>query len=98
MIYAVNYDLNQPDQNYQGLYSAIEGCGDCLHCLNSTWLVDTEDTGLDAKGIWERLKLHVDDNDDVLVIGVTRDYVDQLLEEDEEWIKARRARMAAQRR
>ena len=98
MIYAVNYDLNRPGQNYQGLYSAIKGCGDWLHCLDSTWLVDTEDTGLDAKGIWKQLEPHVDDNDRVLVIGVTRDYARQLPKKAWEWINARRARMAAQRR
>lgn len=98
MIYAVNYDLKEPDRDYKGLYSAIKGCGDWLHCLDSTWLVDTENTDLDAKGIWKRLEPHVDDNDRVLVIGVTRDYAGQLPKKAREWIKARRAKMAAQRR
>ena len=99
MIYAVNYDLNERDRDeYEDLHRAIKGCGDYLHCLDSTWLVDTEDTNLDANGIWKRLKPYVDDNDRVLVIGVTRDYDGQLPEKAREWIDARRAEMAAQRR
>lgn len=93
-IYAVNYDLRGPDPDYQGLYSAIESCGDCLHCLDSTWLVDTKYTGLDAKGIWKRLNPYVNNKDRVLVIGVTRDYDGQLPKKYWGWIKARRARMA----
>ena len=95
MIYAVNYDLKEPDPDYKGLYSAIKGCGDWLHCLKSTWLVDTD---LDANEIWKRLKPHVNKNDRVLVIGVTRNYAGRLPKKAWKWIKARRARMAAQRR
>ena len=40
MIYAVNYDLKRPGQNYEALYVAIKGCGVWWHHLGSTWLVD----------------------------------------------------------
>ena len=71
MIHAINYDLKQPGQDYSGLYDAIKSCGDWWHYLGSTWLVDTN---LTAEGIWKRLDPHVDRNDRVLVIGVTKDY------------------------
>ena len=27
MIYAINYDLKRPGQNYEALYAAIKNCG-----------------------------------------------------------------------
>ena len=96
MIYAVNYDLKKgPGRDYEALHNAIESCGKCWHYLDSTWLVDTD---LDASEIWEELKPHVYANDDVLVIGVTRDYAVWLPKKAREWINNRRAEMAAQRR
>lgn len=41
MIYAINYDLKRPSQNYEALYEAIKSCGVWWHHLGSTWLVDT---------------------------------------------------------
>jgi hypothetical protein len=92
MIYAINYDLKQPGQDYSGLYEAIKSCGAWWHYLGSTWLVDT---GLDAAAIWNRLYSHTDRNDSVLVIGVTRDYSGWLPKDAWEWIKSRRASAAA---
>src|SRR5690606_16815818 len=59
MIYAINYDLKRPGQNYDKLYDAIKSCGEWWHYLGSTWLVDTP---LSATAIWERLAPHVDKN------------------------------------
>ena len=92
MIYAINYDLKRPGQNYEALYEAIKGCGAYWHYLGSTWLVDTS---LTATGVWERLAPHVDKNDLFLVIGVTRDYSGWLPQEAWDWIKSRIAKMAA---
>ena len=68
MIYAINYDLKKPGQDYTELHEAIKACGTWWHYLGSTWLVDTS---LSAAGIWQKLAPHVDKNDRVLVIGVT---------------------------
>jgi hypothetical protein len=70
MIYSINYDLKKPDRDYEGLYQAIKNCGDWWHYLGSTWLVDTS---LDAQGIWNRLKSHIDANDRMLIVGITKD-------------------------
>lgn len=88
MIYAINYDLRKPGQKYEPLYEAIKSCGPWWHHLDSTWLVDTN---LKAEGVWERLAGHIDKNDSVLVIGVTRDYSGWLPEKAWEWIRQRRA-------
>ena len=92
MIYAVNYDLKKPGQNYNDLHEAIKGCGTWWHHLGSTWLVDTN---LSAAGIWSRLEPHVDKNDSFLVIGVTADYQGWLPKDAWEWIHARKLKMAA---
>lgn len=88
MIYSINYDLKRPGQDYDGLYEAIKKLGAWWHHLDSTWLVDTS---LNASQIWARLDPHVDANDSVLVIGVTRDYSGWLPEKAWEWLRGRRA-------
>lgn len=92
MIYAINYDLKRPGQNYEQLYEAIKSCGAWWHYLGSTWLVDTT---LDAKGVWDRLAPHVDKNDRVLVIGVTRDYTGWLPQDAWNWLASRITKLAA---
>jgi len=92
LIYAINYDLKRPGQNYEALYESIKGCGAWWHYLDSTWLVDTS---LSVKGIWDRLAPHVDKNDSFLVIGVTRDYQGWLTQEAWDWINGRASRLAA---
>ncbi len=86
MIYAINYDLRKPGRNYDGLYEAIKGCGDWWHYLGSTWLVDTQ---LDASGIFSRIKPQIDANDNVLIIGVTRDHSGWLPQDAWDWINSR---------
>ena len=48
-----------------------------------------------AKGVWDRLAPHVDQNDRVLVIGVSRDYSGWLTKEAWEWINSRLNKLAA---
>jgi len=89
MVYAINYDLKRPGQNYEALYEAIKSCGTWWHYLDSTWLVDTT---LGANGIWERISPHLDKNDFVLVIGMSSDYQGWLPAEAWEWINNRAVR------
>jgi hypothetical protein len=91
MIYAVNYDLKKPGQDYSGLHDAIKSCGVWWHYLASTWLVDTS---LDATGIYNRLKPHLDPNDYMLVIRVARDKQGWLPQEAWDWINARESALA----
>jgi hypothetical protein len=92
MIYAINYDLKRPGQNYNRLHDAIKSCGDWWHYLGSTWLVDST---MNAQGIWDRLADHVDANDCFLVIGVTRDFQGWLPQDAWDWINSRNLKMAA---
>lgn len=92
MIYSINYDLNKPGQDYAKLHEAIKDLGASWHYLDSTWLVDTN---LNADQIWNRLSQHVDKNDFILIIGVTRDYTGWLPKDAWEWLNSRTAKMAA---
>ncbi len=92
MIYAINYDLKKPGQNYEALYTAIKSCGAWWHYLGSTWLVDTN---LTAQGIWDKLAPVVDQNDFFLVVGVTRDFQGWLPQDAWKWINERSAKLAA---
>lgn len=86
MIYAINYDLKKPGQDYSNLYKAIESLGSSWHYLRSTWLVDTT---LTADAIRDRLAPHVDQNDRMLIIGVTHEYSGWLTKSAWEWINQR---------
>jgi len=92
MIYSINYDLKRPGQNYNALHEAIKGCGAWWHYLGSTWLVDTS---LNAKEIWDRLSPHVDKNDNMLVVGITRDSSGWLPKAAWDWINLRAHKTAA---
>lgn len=92
MNYAINYDLKKPGRNYEKLYEAIKSCGAWWHYLGSTWLVDTS---LSAAEIWSRLAPQVDQNDNVLVIGVTRNFGGWLPQGAWDWLNERAAKMAA---
>ena len=86
MIYSISYDLKKPDQNYAALHKAIKECGTWWHYLASTWLIDT---AADATQIWNHLAPHIDTNDRVLIIRVTRDYQGWMNKEAWDWINGR---------
>ncbi len=88
MIYAINYDLKKPGQDYTPLHEAIKSCGVWWHYLGSTWLVDTN---LKTDGIWNKLAPHVDKNDHILIIGVTNDSSGRLPQKAWDWINQRSA-------
>lgn len=86
MIYAINYDLKQPNRDYSGVFEAIKSCGYWWHYLESTWLVDTN---LGAQEIWDRLSPHVHSKDRVLVHAVGHDRQGWLPQDAWAWINSR---------
>lgn len=87
MVYLVTYDLNSPGQDYQRLYTAIEqlshGMG-YIHCLESTWLINTH---LNADQIVGKLSSYIDKNDGLFVAKITPDCQAQLPKEQCKWIE-----------
>jgi hypothetical protein len=85
-VYCVSYDLNKAGQNYNALYEELKKAGTWWHYLDSTWLIDTS---LTAQSLSDRLLKHIDSNDRLLVIKVTRDYQGYLPKEAWDWINQR---------
>lgn len=82
----IGYDLSKPGQDYDGLFDEIKSLGTWWHCLDSTWLVDTE---LSASEIRDRVNEQVDTNDSVAVftISSTGGWATASLSEDcNEWL------------
>ena len=65
------YDLNKPEKDYPKLIAALEKYN-YFHCLDSTWILRTEET---AAQVMAQLKSLRDSNDELIVIDVTGDWV-----------------------
>lgn len=68
--YMIGYDLLTPGQDYSDLHEAIKKLGSWWHCLDSTWLINSNQT---ATQIRDSLKPYLDRNDRLLVSTITRD-------------------------
>jgi hypothetical protein len=75
MLLLITYDLNTPGKDYNGLYEEIKKAGWWWHHLDSTWIIRTQ---YDPKHWYERLSSHLDQNDGILIIEVTRHYYGRL--------------------
>lgn len=81
----ISYDLNNPGQKYEKLYEKIKGLGAWWHYLDSTWIVVSSLTPLEAS---DRLKPALDDSDSLLVVNITGDdYSGWLEQEAWDWLK-----------
>jgi hypothetical protein len=82
-VYCVSYDLNKPGKKYEDLYKELKNSSDWWHYLDSTWLIYTQES---ASQLSDRIKRHLDDNDTLIVIRVTRDYAGWLTQDAWDWI------------
>lgn len=83
-VYCVSYDLNKAGQNYNALYEELKKSPGWCHPLDSTWLISTRET---AQQLSDRLRRHLDNNDTLLVIAVTKEYAGWLPKNTWDWIK-----------
>ena len=73
MTYLITYDLISPGQNYSELYEAIKAASNgWWHCLESNWIIKSDKT---ARQILDFLIAYIDENDKLLVINVSGDWV-----------------------
>jgi hypothetical protein len=63
-VYQIDYDLQDPGQDYEAISSKIEDLGDTLHLLDSTWFVETDMSRSDVR---DEIKNVTDRNDKILV-------------------------------
>jgi hypothetical protein len=68
--FLIGYDLNRPARDYDNLFKAIRQLGTWWHYFDSTWIVKSN---CSAQEIRDRLVPHIDGNDDLLVVLLTRE-------------------------
>lgn len=83
-VLSIQYDLNKQGQDYESLFKAIQSLGPSLHVLKSAWLVYTS---FDAAKAYEAIRHSLDQNDRILIMGVTKDYSGWLPKDSWEWIR-----------
>ncbi len=67
--YLISYDLITPGKDYKTLHDAIKGLSNTWwHCLESVWIIKTSS---DAVAIRDLLSKHIDQNDKLLVVGLS---------------------------
>ncbi|MHB0390349.1 hypothetical protein ACYBJS_25320, partial [Klebsiella pneumoniae] len=71
-------------QNYNALYDELKKSPGWCHPLDSTWLISTGET---AQQLSDRLRRHLDNNDTLLVIGVTKEYAGWLTQDTWDWMR-----------
>lgn len=71
-LYSISYDLNNPGQKYENIYSVIRSFGGYNHIMESTWLVSTS---LSASQVLDRFTSYLDNNDKMFISKVnTNEY------------------------
>ena len=85
-VYNVSYDLNKAGKDYSGLHRELKKTASSYHLLDSTWLLYTAET---AGQIWERLRSHIDNDDQILIAQITDNKQGWLGKEVWDWINAR---------
>jgi len=81
----ITYDLRKQGRDYATLYEEIKKIGPWWHCLESVWLVDTTHS---CAQIRDRLKQHIDTNDDVVVLRLSGSWATYGLSDDcNQWFR-----------
>ncbi len=66
-IYVVGYDLHPSrGETYDDLLAALGKYGGSWHCIDSTWLIKTDQTAVQVR---DNLKQHVKSDDQLLVVA-----------------------------
>jgi hypothetical protein len=66
-VYLVGYDLRKPGQDYSDLLDAIKSYGTWWHHLDSTWIIETDQTPSQVR---DYLSIYLDSNDELLVASI----------------------------
>lgn len=63
-VYQIDYDLNEPGQDYDQIHEAIESLGDTFRALDSTWFLES---GLSKSDLMTELRDITDNNDQIII-------------------------------
>jgi hypothetical protein len=84
MVYVVSYDLRKPGRDYKGLFDELQASPGWWHFLEATWLIATSQS---ANELYDRLRVHLDGSDSILIIQAGTDMQGWLPKEAWEWIQ-----------
>ncbi|MBC68732.1 MULTISPECIES: hypothetical protein [Acinetobacter] len=82
-VYSVSYDLNKSGQKYDELIKEIKSFDGWCHAMDSYWFVCSSQS---AAQVYERLRKHTDDNDDLFVMQTSKECQGWLSKTVWEWI------------
>lgn len=84
--YLVSYDLRKPGKNYATLHEHLKSYANWAKPLESLWLVQTSAS---AAAVRDAIRQHMDNNDRVFVVDVTKQPAawHGLLDDVSAWIK-----------
>lgn len=88
----VTYDLLAADEcdGYKGLFEELKQSPSWSHYINATWLVVTTES---PSELWKRIKPHLHEDDNVLIIEVAPNYQGWLPKRTWEWMNKRFAEL-----
>ncbi len=64
----IGYDLNNTGQDYTTLIEKIKSIGTWWHCLDSTWIVKSNQSCVQIRDF---LQSYIDSNDELLVVKLS---------------------------
>lgn len=82
--YIITYDLKNPKKDYSSLFQEIKKCTHWWHYIEHSWIVGGDES---AQSIFERLKAHIDEDVNLLIIEVGKDRQGWLPEKAWAWIR-----------
>ncbi len=85
-VYSVSYDLMKSGKDYSGLHGELKQTNEWYHLLGSTWMLYTSES---SEQVWERLKPHLDGNDQILIVEVKWNFSGWLTMDAWDWLKNR---------
>ena len=91
-IYVVSYDFKGSPAAYPAFFEELKCFPAWCHYLDGTWLVATD---LSSKAIFNRLRPHLDENVNVLILEAAGDFSGWLPKKAWEWIQQHTAERTA---
>ena len=86
MVLVVTLDLHGPAAAYDKLYDTLKKQGTWWHYMRWTWLLDTSHS---PSEVIDALQAHIQSEDRVLVVPLTRPYQGLLKPDEWKWITSR---------
>lgn len=82
-VFVVVYEFEKPTDNYESLVNELQSSSAWWHYMKNVWLVRTNE---DADELFRRVRPHIDDDVNLLILEAGSERQGWLTEEAWEWI------------